>query len=188
MDAPYFIPAGRIAGCATVLLPASAIFALYSARKKQLEATVQIGGRLRFALIAHAAYFSALPFLFEGGLDVASAIMDKFGISPGSVPPAPNNLFWQMTNLSGELFFVATVAYLTMASLHAVPRWTLLVPLAQVVYNLKNSLLWLVLFKYFSPTGTANLFMLADFLFIFPVALIYVAAYLDETGSGKGMF
>jgi len=52
-----------------------------------------------------------------------------------------------------------------------------------VTYNLKNSLLWLVLFKYFSPTGTANIFMLADFLFIFPVSFIYVTAFMDETGK-----
>lgn len=55
---------------------------------------------------------------------------------------------------------------------------------AQVAYNLKNHLFWLVLFPYFSPTGTANLFMVADFMFIFPVALIYAAAYL---GNGKAM-
>ena len=54
----------------------------------------------------------------------------------------------------------------------------------QVTYNLKNSLLWLGLFKYFSPTGTANIFMLADFFFIAPVAFIYVTAFLDETGKG----
>lgn len=185
----YFSPAGRVGACATVLLPAAAIFALYSARKAQLEASVQLDGRLRFALLAHATYFSLLPFMFEGGLDVAGAVLERFELSPGSVPPAPDNLFWQMTNLCGELFFVATVAYLVMASLHTVPRWTLLVPLAQVAYNLKNSLVWLVLFKFFSPTGTANLFMLADFLFIFPCATVYVAAYLDETGRArKGMF
>ena len=35
---------------------------------------------------------------------------------------------------------------------------------AQVTYNLKNSLVWLVLFPYFSPTRTPNLFMLAGHL------------------------
>ena len=30
-----------------------------------------------------------------------------------------------------------------------------------MTYNLKNSLVWLVLFPYFSPTRTPNLFMLA---------------------------
>ena len=129
---PYYIPAGRIAGCATVILPAAAIYALYSARKMQLEAPVAMEGRLRVALIAHAAYFSMLPFLFEGGLDVGSAVLDTIGISPGNVPPEPDNLFWQMSNLCGELFFVTAVAYLLMARLSSVPRWTLLVPLSQV--------------------------------------------------------
>jgi len=182
---PYYIPAGRIAGCATVILPAAAIYALYSARKMQLEAPVAMEGRLRVALIAHAAYFSMLPFLFEGGLDVGSAVLDTIGISPGNVPPDPDNLFWQMSNLCGELFFVAVVAYLLMARLSSVPRWTLLVPLSQVVYNLKNHLGWLVLFQYFSPTGTPNLYMLADFSFIFPVSLIYASAYLGEAGKGE---
>ena len=54
----------------------------------------------------------------------------------------------------------------------------------QVAYNLKNHLGWLVLFPYFSPTGTANLFMVADFLFIAPVALIYASAYLGDGGAG----
>ena len=100
-----------------------------------------MGGRLRVALTAHAAYFSMLPFLFEGGLDVAGAILDKFGISPGNVPPEPDNLFWQMTNLCSELFFVAAVAYLLMARLSSVPRWTLLVPLSQVPYARLQSVL-----------------------------------------------
>ena len=130
---PYFVPAGRIAGCATVFLPIAAIYALYKARKEVLETTVHMGGRLRIALLAHAAYFSMLPFMFEGGLDVAAVILDVFGISPGHVPPSPDNLFWQMTNLCGELFFVAAVVYLMMASLKTVPRWTLLVPLSQVM-------------------------------------------------------
>ena len=130
---PYFLPAGRVAGCATVLLPAAGIYALYSARtSKELETPVAMGGRLRVALLAHAVYFSTLPFLFEGGLDVAGAILDRFGISPGNIPPEPDNLFWQMTNLCGELFFVAAVAYFLMARLSSVPRWMLLVPLSQV--------------------------------------------------------
>lgn len=182
---PYFLPAGRVAGCATVLLPLAGIYVLYSLRtSSQLEQPVAMGGRLRAALIAHAAYFSMLPFLFEGGLDVAGVILDKFGISPGNVPPEPDNLFWQMTNLCGELFFVTAVAYLLMARLASVPRWTLLVPLSQVAYNLKNHLGWLVLFRSFSPTRTPNLFMIADFLFIFPVALIYASAYLGDGGTG----
>ena len=92
--------------------------------------------------------------------------------APGAIPAAPDNLFWVMTHLAGELFFVATVAYLVMASLHTVPRWALLVPLAQVAYNLKNSLVWLVLFPYFSPTRTPNLFMLAGEI------SYYASAYL----------
>jgi len=182
---PYFVPAGRLVSAATVLIPAVAIYALYSARKSDLEASVAMGGPLCTALTAHAIYFSVLPFMFEGGLDVSAAILDKVGLSPGAIPAEADNLFWQMTNLTGELFFVATVAYLAMASLSSVPRWTLLVPLAQVSYNLKNSLVWLILYEYFSPTRTPNLFMAADFLFIFPCALVYASAFLGEAHHGK---
>ena len=82
-----------------------------------------------------------LPFLFEGGLDIGAAILDKIGLSPGNVPPEPDNLFWQMTNLCGELFFVAAIAYLLMARLASVPRWTLLVPLSQVLHARLQSVL-----------------------------------------------
>ena len=180
--APYFIPAGRAAAAATTLLPTLVIVVLVTARHIDLEDSVTMSGRLRTALIAHAAYFSVLPLMFESGLDFTGAVLDALrpGLSPGAIPATPDNLFWMMTLLAGELFFVATVAYLVMASLHAVPRWALLVPLAQVAYNIKNSLVWLVLFPYFSPTRTPNLFMLADFLFIFPCALVYLAAYLGK--------
>ena len=130
---PFYIPAGRAAAAATTLLPALVLIVLVRARKTDLESTVTMVGRLRTALIAHAAYFSLLPLMFESGLDVAGAILDAVrpGLSPGAIPAVPDNLFWQMTHLSGELFFVTTVAYLMMASLRTVPRWALLVPLAQ---------------------------------------------------------
>ena len=89
--------------------------------------------QIRTALIVHAAYFSVFPMMFEGALDVTGAILDKLNLNSfGHIPEKPDNLFWLMSNLCGELFFVAVVAYVMMASLSAVPRWTLLVPLAQV--------------------------------------------------------
>ena len=44
---PYFIPAGRAAAAATILLPVAVIFVLVKARKTDLESTVTMGGRLR---------------------------------------------------------------------------------------------------------------------------------------------
>ena len=126
----YFVPAGRLPK--TVLMPTVAMITLYTLRKADLEAKVAVTSRLRTTLLAHATYFSALPFMFEGGLDVAENIINQVGLSIGAVPAEPDNLFHQMTMLSGELFFVAVVAYLLMSSLSTVPRWTLLVPLAQV--------------------------------------------------------
>ena len=137
---PFYIPAGRAAAAATTLLPALVLIVLVRARKTDLESTVTMAGRLRTALIAHAAYFSLLPLMFESGLDVAGAILDAVrpGLSPGAIPAVPDNLFWQMTHLSGELFFVTTVAYLMMANLRTVPRWALLVPLAQACWDING--------------------------------------------------
>ena len=137
---PFYIPAGRAAAAATTLLPALVLIVLVRARKTDLESTVTMAGRLRTALIAHAAYFSLLPLMFESGLDVAGAILDAVrpGLSPGAIPAVPDNLFWQMTHLSGELFFVTTVAYLMMANLRTVPRWALLVPLAQACWDVNG--------------------------------------------------
>ena len=126
--APSSTPAGRAAAAATTLLPTAVIVVLVTARHIDLGDSVTMSGRLRTALIAHAAYFSVLPLMFESGLDFTGAVLDALrpGLSPGAIPAAPDNLFWMMTLLAGELFFVATVAYLVMASLHAVPRWALL--------------------------------------------------------------
>lgn len=94
---PYFVPAGRLVSAATVLLPTLAIYALYTARKgADLEDKVAVTPRLRVTLLAHAAYFSALPLMFEGGLDVAESIINQVGLSIGSVPDKPDNLFHQM--------------------------------------------------------------------------------------------
>uniref|UniRef100_A0A6U2FMF1 EXPERA domain-containing protein n=1 Tax=Hemiselmis andersenii TaxID=464988 RepID=A0A6U2FMF1_HEMAN len=178
---PYFQPAGRFATMATLLLPAVAIVVLWVVRRKQLEDMVAVSTVLRIFLIIHAVYFSILPLMFEGGLDLSGALLDKMGLNSfGHIPEKPDNLFWQMTNLCGELFFVATVAYLVMATLNELPRWTLLIPLAQVTYNLKNSLVWLVLYKFFSPTKTPNFMMGADFCIIFPCFVVYTLAYLSE--------
>ena len=185
-------------------------------RKNDLESVVSMRGALRTALIVHAAYFSVFPMMFEGALDVTGAILDKLNLNSfGHIPEKPDNLFWLMSNLCGELFFVAVVAYVMMASLSAVPRWTLLVPLAQVgaahatlcphiassihgchrsrspivqvAYNLKNSLVWIVLYKFFSPTGTPILLMIADFMIIFPCAVTYTKAFLGKADAGSSM-
>ena len=58
-----------------------------------------------------------------------------------------------------------------------------------MAYNLKNSLVWLVFYKYFSPTRTPILYMAADFIVIFPCAVIYVLAFLGkgvDGDKGKG--
>ena len=79
---PYFLPAGRLAGVLSVIAPAGVVYALYLARRgAALDAPIAVAPRLRSALLAHAAYFSICPFIFESGLDVADAVMNGVPIA-----------------------------------------------------------------------------------------------------------
>jgi hypothetical protein len=95
----------------------------------------------------------------------------------GSPPDKPDNLFWQMSCLSGEVFFVALTALGLMATQSSVPRWALLVPFAQVSYNLKNSLIWCVLYPYFSPVGEPIELMKTDAVLICGLAAVDLHHY-----------
>lgn len=92
----------------------------------------------------------------------------------GKIPPRPDNLFWMTTCLAGELFFVSAVAFFLMAYQTEVPRWTLILPLAQTAYNLKNDLLWVGFGTTFSPIGKRNTFMVLDWICIFSFFVVYV--------------
>ena len=79
---PYFLPAGRLAGVLSVIAPAGVVYALYLARRgAALDAPIAVAPRLRSALLAHAVYFSIIPFIFESGLDVADAVMNGVPIA-----------------------------------------------------------------------------------------------------------
>ena len=132
-DAPGLLPyrniRGRMTAALSLLIPFGiiAFFVAFCATadgKYELDAMVKVTGFQRVILILHGAYFIVLPFSFE--LDINNLPFPgcpdqyKFGKSP----PRPDNLFWMMSCLSGELFFVAAVIYFLMASQSNVPRWS----------------------------------------------------------------
>jgi hypothetical protein len=164
----YWNPAGRMACAATVLLPTAVILGLYLYARDSLASMVVVTKPQRIALVIHALYFVYCTFIFEALIDQGPML------TTGVVPENPDNLFWQMSCLSGEVFFVATTAIALIATQTSVPRWALLVPLAQVSYNLKNSLIWCVLYPTFSPVGQPIELMKTDAVSIALLTAVYL--------------
>jgi len=173
----FWNPAGRLAVAATLLLPITAVGVLYILKKGKHHESVVVTSYYKMALVVHATYFVSIIPSFEVMID-----LDPMATT-GTVPKTPDNLYWQMTCLSGELFFVAALAMGLMAGQSAVPRWSLLVPLAQTSYNLKNSLIWCLLYPIFSPVGKPIVLMRADFCLIAPLASIYLYHYFTAPTS-----
>ncbi|CAB9531828.1 expressed unknown protein [Seminavis robusta] len=184
----FWNPAGRVACAATVLLPTSVVLGLAYNSRDSLGSMVLVTRPQRIALMIHALYFVYCVFAFEALIDI-----DPMSTT-GTVPDQPDNLFWQMTCLSGEVFFVAATALALIATQPAVPRWSLLVPIAQVSYNLKNSLIWCVLYPQFSPVGQPIELMKTDAVCIALLTIVYLhhfftaptsASSAGTTGVGK---
>uniref|UniRef100_A0A7S2UI64 Uncharacterized protein n=1 Tax=Attheya septentrionalis TaxID=420275 RepID=A0A7S2UI64_9STRA len=172
----YWNPAGRLACAATLLFPSAAVFSLYYVSRNSLDTMVQVTKAQRIALIVHALYFVYCVFVFEVLIDQGPMT------DTGTVPEKPDNLFWQMTCLSGEVFFVAATALGLMATQSAVPRWSLLVPMAQVAYNLKNSLIWCLFYKTFSPVGKPIELMKTDAVTILGLTAVYLHHFFTAPG------
>jgi hypothetical protein len=64
-----------------------------------------------------------------------------------------------------------------MASQESVPRWVLILPIAQCAYNMKNDLLWVGLGKKLSPIGKPMTFMLLDWLIIGTFFIVYITHF-----------
>lgn len=174
MNNTYWNPAGRLACAATLLIPFTVVLSLWqyisSSSSKSMDTMVQTTKLQRFALITHTLYFLYCILVFEVFID-----QDPMNTT-GVVPESADNLYWQMTCLSGELFFVSSVAMGFMAMQTAVPRWSLLIPIAQVSYNLKNSLIWCGLYSTFSPVGQPIELMKTDAVCI----ALFTAVYLHH--------
>jgi hypothetical protein len=139
-----------------------------------LDSEVEVTKALRYALYVHGAYFFSLTPTFE-------LFIDMWPMSTtGVVPSKPDNLYWQMTCLAGELFFVSSVIFFMLGAQTAVPRWTLIIPLAQTSYNLRNSLIWVGFGTTFSPIQKRIKLMALDALCIGTFFIIYVQHFFSS--------
>jgi hypothetical protein len=156
-----------------------AFFILYCLNNENyaLSASVEIGQMQFIALVIHGLYFLILPFSFELMIEKLPFPGSPEKYRFGKIPKKPDNLYWMMTNLSGELFFLGAVMLLLMASQESVPRWVLILPIAQCAYNMKNDLLWVGLGKKLSPIGKPMTFMLLDWLIIGTFFIIYITHF-----------
>lgn len=156
------------------------LFCLNNNGHYSLDASVEIGKVQFIALIVHGFYFLMLPFSFELMIEKLPfpGSPEKFRF--GKVPKRPDNLYWMMTNLSAELFFLGAVMLLLMASQTSVPRWVLILPIAQCAYNMKNDLLWVGLGKSLSPIQKPMLVMALDWLVIGICFTVYIIHFFTS--------
>jgi len=172
---------------ASLLIPFGtvAFFILFSQMnggEYALNASVQITDLQRAALIVHGLYFIVLPFSFELMIEKLPfpGCPQKYRF--GKVNK-PDNLYWMMTCLSAELFFVGAVAFLLIASQTEVPRWALILPIAQCAYNMKNDLLWVGFGNTLSPIKERISIMLLDWLVIGTCLIIYIHHFFTAASS-----
>lgn len=144
------------------------------------NASVKIGDWQRIALIVHGLYFILLPFSFELMIDKLPFPGCPSEYRFGKVS-RPDNLYWMMTCLSAELFFVGAVTFLLLASQIEVPRWALILPSAQCSYNMKNDLLWVGFGATFSPIRKRMTIMTLDWFVIGACFVIYIHHFFTAT-------
>lgn len=149
------------------------LFCLSNGGEYALDASVKIGDWQRGALLVQGIYFILLPFSFELMIEKLPFPGSPSKYRFGKVSQ-PDNLYWMMTCLSAELFFVGAAIFLLLASQADVPRWTLILPMAQCAYNMKNDLLWVGFGNVFSPIGKRMTIMAFDWLVIGVCFVIYI--------------
>jgi|GEM_PF-2318627 len=176
---PYRSAKGSVIAAMSLLIPFGtvAFFILYCLNNTEnyaLSSSVEIGNIQFYALIVHGLYFLSLPFGFELMIEKLPFPGSPEKYRFGKVPKRPDNLYWMMTNLSAELFFVGAVMLLLMASQTEVPRWVLILPIAQCAYNMKNDLLWVGFGKSLSPIRKPMSVMALDWLVIGICFIIYI--------------
>lgn len=170
---------------ASLLIPfgAVAFFVLFcqlNGGEYALNASVKIGELQRAALIVQGLYFILLPFSFELMIEKLPFPGSPSKYRFGKVSQ-PDNLYWMMTCLSAELFFVGAVIFFLLASQTNVPRWTLILPMAQCAYNMKNDMLWVGFGNIFSPIGKRMTIMALDWIVIGVCFVIYVHHFFTAT-------
>lgn len=181
---PYRSRKGKNITAFSLLIPYGcvAFFILYclnNSEKYALSGSVEIGNIQFIALIVHGLYFLILPLGFELMIEKLPFPGSPAQFRFGKIPKKPDNLYWMMTNLSGELFFVGGVMLLLMASQTSVPRWVLILPIAQCAYNMKNDLLWVGFGKSLSPIRKPMSVMALDWLIIGICFIIYIVHFFN---------
>ena len=130
---------------------------------------IEITPLMRKALLVHFWYFIAIPINIEVFPDVPG-----FDYLVGTLPTInETNGFHMLQCLAAENFFVASTAigFILFQPNSIVPRWTLMTPLAQLVWNLKNHLSWF--FIPFAPEGRMP-FAVLDMALIWPITAVYL--------------
>lgn len=166
----------RLATLALATIPYIGVGALirYCQKNKDcsLNDMLEISPLQRKALMVHFAYFLFCPILIEAfpdapGLDIL--------VGP---TPAPSNTLLMLSCLAAENFFVTSTSLGMILAQDAVPRWSLMTPIAQLAWNLKNHVSWYFLAGTFAPEGPL-LFALADIVIIWPITAIYAHNFFN---------
>ncbi len=182
---PYQGARGRLLAAASLLIPFGTVgfLVLYCQQTGgayALNATLGVDGAVQVALMIHALYFIVLPFMFELMIEQLPLPGTPQAWRFGRVPQRPDNLYWMMSCLSAELFFVAATLLFLLASQTEAPRWIFIVVLAQCAYNMKNDLIWVGFGKTLSPIRKRMSFMLADWLLIGALFVVYLQHFFAD--------
>jgi len=174
----------RLATLALISIPYLGIGALVRYCTKtdgiSLDDEMEITPLQRKAMWIHFGYFVACPVLME-------AFTDAPGISElvGSLPTESSNVFYMMTCLASENFFVtSTCLGMLLRQKKSVPRWAMMTPIAQLAWNLKNHVAWFFMSGIFAPEGPLY-FALLDMSVIWPICGVYGYNFLYATKDEK---
>ena len=148
--------------------------------KYDLSYPIEVNTLLLVALIIHGLYFVALPFQYELLIDSMPGPLFPKKWSFGKVPDKPDNLFWQLTCLSAELFFIVSIILFLMATQDYVQRLLLFVPIAQCSYNIKHDITWGLLGNLCSPIYERMRFIALDVVIITPLFIIYIIVFFTS--------
>jgi len=146
-------------------------------RHRNLNDEVEVTPLLRRGLAVHFLYFVGVPVLMEAFQDAPGI---DFLVGPA---PAPSNVLFMLSCLAAENFFVTSTALAMILLQETVPRWTLLTPIAQLAWNLKNHVAWYFLGNHFAPEGPL-LFALLDMVLIWPITGIYAHHFVTARNVG----
>ena len=168
--------AGKLETLFLLMLPYAGIAGLVQYCNKNKDCSLNdqlvITPLQRKALLVHFWYFIGIPIQMEVFQDVPGI---EFLV--GHLPP-PSNVHFMLSCLAAENFFVTSAALGMILLQDSVPRWALMVPFAQLAWNLKNHIAWFFLGNYFAPEGALP-FALLDILIIWPIVAVYAHHFVS---------